>query len=534
MSPSNLIIAPILIPLIVGAALLFFEDRERRLKLVLSLLSAFSLLCVSVLLLARVHLAEGSLALVYLVGNWPAPIAINLVADRLSVVMLMLTAILAFPALIFASEKWEKVGPAFHTLFQFLLVGVNGAFLTGDLFNLFVFFEIMLAASYGLVLHGGGGVRIRAGLHYIAINLGAALIFLIGIAVVFGVTGSLNMADVAIRAESLEGFAIPGLQAGFAMLGLAFLVKAGMWPLSFWLVPTYSAAPGPAAAIFAILSKVGIYALLRLALLLPGDGAAFGSVLIFLGGVATLIFASLGILASQSMRRASGYFILMSSGTLLATFGISQPASTAGALYYLLSSTIAVSAFFLIVELIEREQDIASDVLAVTMEAYGDDVDDEAGEEEISRLMPGALAVLGIAFSILALVLIGLPPFSGFLAKFAILTAIVGPGAASLDTDGTMRLVLAGLLILSGLVTMIALLRMGIRTFWAPVEAFEPKVTITETAPILMLVGVLVALTVGAGPVMELLTMTANELHNPAYYLDAVTGAENVLRQEAN
>lgn len=531
MSASNLIIAPILIPLVVGAALLFFEDRERRLKLVLSLLSAFSVLSVSVLLMARINLADGSLALVYLVGNWPAPIAINLVADRLSVVMLILTAILAFPALIFASERWEKAGPAFHTLFQFLLVGVNGAFLTGDLFNLFVFFEIMLAASYGLVLHGGGA-RIRAGLHYIAINLGVALIFLIGIAMIFGVTGSLNMADVAIRAGSLEGFAVPGLQVGFAMLGLAFLVKAGMWPLSFWLVPAYSAAPGPAAAIFAILSKVGIYALLRLALLLPGDGAAFGSILIFLGGVATLVFASLGILASQSMRRANGYFILMSSGTLLATFGISQPASTAGALFYLLSSTIAVSAFFLIVELIEREQDMASDVLAVTMEAYGDDVDDEEHEEELGQLMPGALAVLGIAFSILAIVLIGLPPFSGFLAKFAILTAMVGPGAASLDVDGTMRIVLAGLLILSGLVTMIALLRMGIRTFWAPVQAFQPKVTIMETAPILMLVGMLVALTIGAGPVMNVLTMTANELHDPAYYLDAVTGAENVTRQE--
>src|SRR5690606_19698165 len=132
----------------------------------------------------------------YLLGNWPAPIAINLVSDRLSAIMLILTAVLAVPALIFASERWEKAGPHFHSMFQFLLVGVNGAFLTGDLFNLFVFFEIMLAASYGLVLHSGGAIRVKAGLHYIAVNLGASLIFLIGIAMVFGATGSLNLAEV--------------------------------------------------------------------------------------------------------------------------------------------------------------------------------------------------------------------------------------------------------------------------------------------------------------------------------------------------
>lgn len=530
-SPPHLVVAPILIPLIVGAFLLFFEDRERRLKLALSLVSSLSLIGVALVLLTRIHGSNDSIALVYLLGNWPAPIAINLVSDRLSAIMLILTAVLAVPALIFASERWEKAGPHFHSMFQFLLVGVNGAFLTGDLFNLFVFFEIMLAASYGLVLHSGGAIRVKAGLHYIAVNLGASLIFLIGIAMVFGATGSLNLAEVALRAETLEGFATPALHVGLAMLGLAFLVKAGMWPLSFWLVPAYSAAPGPAAAVFAILSKVGIYSLLRLSLLLPGEGAAFGSMLIYAGGIATLIFACLGILASQSMRRAGAYFILMSSGTLLATFGISHPASTAGALFYLLSSTLAVSAFFLLVELLEREQDTAADVLAVTMEAYGD-VDDEEIEEEVGTLMPGALAILGIAFAVLTLVLIGLPPLSGFLSKFAILTSMVGPGAEPLIDAGTMRIVLAGLLIVSGLVTLIALSRMGIRTFWTPVQPFEPQVTIMETAPILLLVGALVGLTVAAGPVMNLLLATAGELHDPQHYLDAVIGAERYAPQE--
>ncbi|MBL8578334.1 MAG: monovalent cation/H+ antiporter subunit D [Mesorhizobium sp.] len=527
-APLHLTIAPILIPLLAGALMLFFDERERRLKTVLSIVSIFSLLGVATSLLMTVHLSGGPLALVYLVGNWPAPVAINLVADRLATVMLVLTAALAFPAILYAMERWDKVGPHFHSLFQFLLVGLNGAFLTGDLFNLFVFFEVMLAASYGLVLHGGGPQRVRSGLHYIAVNLGASLIFLIGIAMVFGATGSLNMAEIALRAESLEGFARPGLHVGLAMLGLAFLIKAGMWPLCHWLVPAYSAAAGPVAAVFAMLSKVGIYSLLRLALLLPGDGAAFGSRVIFIGGAVTLAFASIGLLASQSMKRASAYFILMSSGTLLAAFGISVPGGTAGALFYLLSSTLAISAFFMLVELLEREQDAASGILAVTQEAYGDGEEVEEENQEVGQVMPSALAVLGVGFALLALVLIGLPPLSGFLAKLAILTAVLGPGAGDLGALGARRTVLAILLLVSGLVALVALSRMGIRTFWAPVEPFSPRVTVVEAAPILILLAMLVALTLLAGPVMNLLLATAEDLHHPARYLSAVLGAERV------
>jgi multicomponent K+:H+ antiporter subunit D len=523
--PSNLAILPVLIPLLAGALMLFFEDRERRLKTVLSLLSVASVAAVAMTLLTRVHLDAEPVAFAYLLGNWPAPVAINLVVDRLAAVMLILTAALALPAILYAMERWDRMGPHFHSLFQFLLVGLNGAFLTGDLFNLFVFFEVMLTASYGLVLHGGGPQRVRSGLHYITVNLGSSLIFLVGIAMVFGATGSLNMAEIALRAEALEGFSRPILHVGLALLGLAFLVKAAMWPLCHWLVPAYAAAAGPVAAVFSMLSKVGIYALLRLALLLPGQGAAFGAQVIFIGGAATLAFASVGLLASQSMKRASAYFILMSSGTLLAAFGISVPAGTAGALFYLVSSTLAVSAFFMLVELLEREQDMASGVLAVTLEAYGDG-DSPEEDVEVGQIMPRAVAVLGVGFSLLAIVLIGLPPLSGFLAKLAILTATLGPG--ELGEIGPRRTVLAMLLLLSGLVALIALLRIGIRTFWAPVEPFTPRVTIVETMPILILLAMLVGLAVMAGPTMNLLLATADDMHNPSRYLSAVLGAERV------
>ncbi|TRO95471.1 monovalent cation/H+ antiporter subunit D [Glycocaulis profundi] len=525
-APSHLVVAPVLIPLLIGALLLFFDERERRLKRTLSLVSAAALLGVAVSLLTRVHAGGDALALVYLVGDWPAPIAINLVADRLSAIMLALTAILAICAIIFSIGRWEKAGPHFHSLMQFLLAGVSGAFLTGDLFNLFVFIEVMLAASYGLVLHGGGQGRVRAGLHYIAINLAASLIFLVGIAMIFGAAGTLNMAELSVRAGEMDGFAGPALATGLAMLGLAFLVKAGMWPLCHWLVPAYSAAAGPVAAMFAILSKVGVYAILRMTHLMPGEEAAFGSTVIFLGGAATLIFGSIGLIASQSMKRAGAYLVLVSSGTLLAAFGMSVEGGTAGGLFYLVSSTLAVSAFFLMVELLEREQGAGSDVLAVTLEAYAEaEAGEESEEADPGVVMPGAVAALGIGFGLLALVLIGLPPLSGFLAKFAILTAVMGPGSPA---AGWETAVLASLLVLSGLFALVALARMGIRTFWAPVEPLAPRITLSEAAPICALMLALGLLVFQAGPAVDLFAAAAADLHDPARYLEAVMGAERV------
>jgi multicomponent K+:H+ antiporter subunit D len=524
MMPVHLVIAPILIPLATGAFMLFFEDREHRLKATLSLASVLGLVVVAALLVARVNSGEGPAALVYLVGNWPVPVAINLVAERLSTVMLLLTSLLALPALFFATDRWERAGPHFYSLFQFLLVGINGAFLTGDLFNLFVFFEVMLAASYGLVLHGGGLARVRSGLHYVAVNLVASLVFLVGIAMIYAASGSLNMAEIALRAESMQGFDRPALSVGVAMLGLAFLVKAGMWPLGNWLVPAYSAAAGPVAAIFAVLSKVGIYALLRLALLVPNDGIVFGARIMFIGGSVTLVIAIIGVLAAQSLKRAAAYFVLMSSGTVLATIGLSMPATTAGALFYLVSSTLALGALFLVVELLERERDAASDVIAVTAEAYGDGED--APEEEVGSLMPGAIAILALGFGLVAMVLIGLPPLPGFLAKFAIISSAFSPATLAPDAGVMKPAILAALLVLSGFAGLLTLSRMGIRVFWTPIEPFTPRVTMREAAPVLFLLALLVVLAVRAGPAMDLFSSTAEDLHHQTRYLDAVFSAK--------
>nr|WP_208394218.1 monovalent cation/H+ antiporter subunit D [Pseudochelatococcus lubricantis] len=524
-----MIIAPIVLPLLVGAALLLMDDRRRPLKALLSVSSTAALLVISMFLVWR---ADGMTALSHTVsyplGNWPAPFGIVLVLDRLSAMMVLLTSVLGLAGLVFSLARWHRAGPHFHTLFLFQLMGLNGAFLTGDLFNLFVFFEILLAASYGLVLHGMGVVRVKAGLHYIVVNLAASSLFLIGVSLIYGVSGTLNMADLALRIPTLAESDRMFLEAGAAILGVAFLVKAGMWPLSFWLPTAYAAASAPAAAVFAIMTKVGVYVLLRLSLLLFGNGAAesahFGTQVLLYGGMATIAFGAVGVLATQTMSRLAGYSVLVSSGTLLAAIGVGNATATSGALFYLVNSTLAIGGFFLLIELVERGRDPGADVLAVTMAAYGyTDEDDVAEEVEVGERIPTVVAFLGGSFIAFALLLAGLPPLSGFIAKFALLTAIMDP--AGIGTGGPQYVVtwvLVALLILSGLSAMLAMTRIGIQTFWSPIDGVVPGVRGVEIAAVAFLLLLCVALTVRAGTVFDFMESTAASLHAPTDYINSV------------
>jgi multicomponent K+:H+ antiporter subunit D len=533
----HLLILPVLLPLVTGAALLLIDETHRALKALVNFCSTLLLLFITLALMriADAAPAEGAaLSWSYAVGGWPAPFAIVLVLDRLAALMLVLTSVLALASLTFSMARWHRAGPHFHTLFQFLLMGLGGAFLTGDLFNLFVFFEVVLAASYGLLLHGGGVFRVRSGMHYIAINLAASLLFLIGVSLIYGVAGTLNMADLALRLPSVAPEDRTLLQAGAAILGVAFLVKAGMWPLCFWLPPAYMAAAAPVAAIFAVLSKVGIYVILRLSLLIFGSAAGeltgFGGTVLLLGGMATIAFGAFGVLASQAMGRLAGYSLLVSSGTLLAAVGMGDTAVVSGALYYLVSSTLTVAALFMLIELVERAREPGADLLTVTMAAYGDEVDAEEDEdEEVGVMMPGALAVLGVCFGCLALLLAGLPPLSGFVAKFALLTAMLnldGLGAPAAIPARTW--VLVALVILSGLAALIAMMRTGIRTFWAPLEVIVPRVRVVEIAPVVLLIGLCLALTVEGGAMIRYTDATARTLHVQADYIGGVLSTGSV------
>lgn len=528
---THLVILPVVLPLAVSALLLLFRDQHRVAKAVVSFATLLALLAISVTLLAMTaNGASDGWVGVYLLGNWSPAFGIVLVADRAAAIMVTLTSVLGAAAMSFAAAKWNGAGPHFHSLFLFLITGVNGAFLTGDLFNLFVFFEIMLAASYGLLLHGSNIAKVRSGLQYIAVNLVASSIFLIGVSLIYGVTGTLNMAELALRVPQVQDSDRMLLEIGAATLGSAFLVKAGMWPLCFWLVPAYTAAASPVAAIFAILSKVGIYVIWRLSLLVFGlDAGPSGGLVqnwLLLGGLATLVFGSAGILASQGLPRLSAYAVIVSSGTLLVSIGIGGVDVGAGAFYYLVGSTLALSTLFMLVELIERGRMAGADVLAVTMEAFGfEDEDALPEEDEVGIPIPGKLALLGISFIACALLISGQPPFSGFIAKFAILTGIIGvqAGGAGTQIAGADWAAVA-LLIISGIAVLVSMLRAGINTFWATREDMTPTISLVEIIPITVLIVCCLALTVFAGPAMNYFEATVTELHNPVGYIQSVIG----------
>jgi multicomponent K+:H+ antiporter subunit D len=513
---QHLPIVPIVLPLVTGAVLSLVDERRVELKGAISLSAALALIASAIALVVS---AAGSAPAVYRVGHWPAPFGIVLVADRLSALLVLLASVLGFAAAAFSMARWHRAGPRFHALLQFLLMGVNGAFLTGDLFNLFVFFEVLLVASYGLALHGSGAPRVRASLHYIAANLLASLLFLIGASLIYGMTGTLNMADLSVRISTLAPADRSLLDAGAALLAVAFLVKAGMWPLSFWLPGAYAAASAPAAALFVVLTKVGVYAVLRTwTLFFPdaGNGAVFGADVLMAGGLATLAFGAIGVMASQNLRRLTAYSLVVSAGTLLAAVASRDAAITSAALYYLVASTLGASAMFLLVELLERGRAPGADILAVTAEAYVDAHEELEPEEEVGFAIPGSLALLGSAFVLCAVVIAGLPPLAGFVGKFALLHAL-------LDTarSGAASWMLLALLIVSGFAAIVALARAGVRRFWVG-DAQVTSIRVVEIAPVFLLIGLSVAITVEAGPVMTYLEAAAQSLHSPHEYVHGV------------
>ncbi len=517
---DHLTIAPILVPLIAGTLMILIGERRRNLQAALGLVSVATLLMLALALAAIADGPGDARVQVYRLGNWPSLFAIVLALDRLSAMMLVLTAILGLTALVYSLARWHRAGAHFHPLFQFQLMGLNGAFLTGDLFNLFVFFEVMLAASYGLALHGSGAPRVRAGLHYIVVNLTASLLFLVGVSMIYGVAGTLNMADLAARIPAVATEDRALVETGAAILGVAFLIKAAMWPLGFWLPTTYAAASAPAAAILSILSKVGIYAVLRLWLLLfgaaGGASAGFGGTWLLIGGLLSIAFGSVAVLATQNMTRLAGSAVLVSSGTLLAAIGIGQTAVTGGALFYMASSVLAIAGLFLLTELIERGRDIGADMLAVTREAFGEDEEEHPDKEETGVAIPATKAILGMSFMGCALVLAGLPPLSGFLAKFAILAPLFTPQQSSISVT---TWVLFAALLLSGMAMIVAMTRSGIDAFWVSAGGPVPRVRVLEIGPVLVLLALCVALSVKPAPVLRYMQATAQSLHASQDYV---------------
>nr|WP_305822355.1 monovalent cation/H+ antiporter subunit D [Massilia brevitalea] len=521
---QHLVILPILLPLICAAVLAPFTQGAHRLKFGLAYASVLGQLALAVMLMLQTdrEIWQGGIG-VYLAANWSAPFGIALMADRLSALMLLLTSVLALAALHYAMQRWSRIGVHFHPLFQILLMGINGAFLTHDLFNLFVFFEVMLAASYGLVLHGYNAERLRASMQYIAVNLAAALLFLLGTALIYATTGTLNMADLAARIAAMPAESTGLLKLGVTVLVLAFLVKAAMWPLGFWLPTTYAAASPPVAAMLVLMTKVGAYVILRLWLLLfsEGSSAGFGFDALLWGGMATIVFGAAGMLSTDTAGRMAGYSAVISSGTLLAVIGYGQPSLVTAGLYYLIGSTLAVAAFLLLIELIDRIRSPAAAVLALTMEAWAvdDEEPDDSPNEPRGKGVPAAMAFLSVGFAACALMIAGLPPLSGFVAKFGMFHALLNPEGDAVRSAGW---TLMALIFVSGLISIISMLRFGVRTFWATPVVTPPRLHLSEVAPITALLLLSVAMTVQARPLFDYLGRASADIHRPANYIERV------------
>jgi len=461
MSWPHWIIVPIVLPLLAGGLLLLIEQRSLALARWVSLLSTLALLAVAAGLMA--HAAGGRIE-AYLLGNWQAPFGIALALDRLSALMLALTALVALAALLYARGGTDARGPHFHALFQIQLMGLNGAFLTADLFNLFVFFEVLLIASYGLLLHGAGAARLRASVHYVTFNLTGSALFLIAVALLYGVTGTLNMADLAERIEWAGPQNAALIQAAGLLLLVVFCVKAALLPLYFWLPDTYAAATAPVAALFAILG--------------------------------TLLLAAIGVLAAVQLRGLIAYLVVASAGTLLLALGLGTEQTLAAALFYMVPSTLMAAALFLLGHLVHLRRN-------------------DAGDSLLGGQWHGPRERLGVLFFICAVSAAGMPPLAGFLGKAQLLQ-----GAA----QSAMPVATFTVVLLSSLALVLALARAGSSLFWrtevgAQTAAAVPR---TQTAAVALLAAGLVALPVVAGPLATYTSDAAAQLLERRQYLDAV------------
>lgn len=435
---NHLLLVPVLLPLICGALLM--TASRSPIKQVRALSTGSILL----LLLSAGYLfwlASSGQIFVYALGNWSAPFGIALVLDRLSALMLMVTAILSVFVMLYAIRGDDQRGAYFHALLQFQLAGINGAFLTGDLFNLFVFFEILLIASYALLLHGLGAARLRAALHYVILNLIGSSLFLIAAGIFYGIAGTLNMVDLARFIAQAEGDQLFLLEAAGALLMMVFGLKAAFFPLYFWLPRAYASATAPVAALFAIMTKVGLYAILRFSTLVFGTeaGAAsgLGISVLWLLALITIVLAILGAFAANSLTSLLAYLVLVSVGTLLAGIAIGSEAAISATLYYLIHSTWIVAGLFLLADVIAKQRGALA-----------------SGFKVGPRLLNPNL--LGATFFLAAIAVSGLPPFSGFFGKVLLLQS----------ASGTQVWQLWPVLLGSGLVGVIGLSRAGSMIFW--------------------------------------------------------------------
>lgn len=498
----HLITAPILLPMLTAIIIMLppihYSPMRRRW---VSMISSVIQLVLAVMLLMQVQ-QQGLLH--YAIGNWQAPFGIILVADTLSVVLVCLTSFLALGAICYGSAGEDEKGSFFHPLFQFQLMGINGAFLTGDLFNLFVFFEVLLIASYALLIHAGGKNKTKAAVHYVVLNLTGSAIFLFALAVLYGTLGTLNIADMAVKVAALPEQDLMLVKSGGLMLMIVFALKAAVLPLQFWLPATYASASAPVAALFAVMTKIGVYALLRVYTSIFGTGAGELSGIannwLLIAGLATIVLGAVGVMASQDFRRLVANLVLVSVGTLVALVALQTPESAAAALYYTVHSTLVTAALFLVADLIASQRGKAADRL-------------------VSGRRVAQPVLLGVMFMLAALSVAGLPPLSGFIGKLMLLQAVQQP---------VQQLWLWSIVLLSSLVVIVGLSRAGSTLFWrvSGNDSGPERAAPLQVFAVCWLLAASPLLVIFAGPLTELSQHAALQLHDVSSAVNIILGPQ--------
>ncbi|HEU4319885.1 MAG TPA: Na+/H+ antiporter subunit D [Acidimicrobiia bacterium] len=485
---------PVILPL-AGAGLAVAMSRHPRAQRVISVAVLSAVLIVAMALL----LATDSEPLVANVGGWAAPVGISLVADRLSALMLVISSAVTLCVLVYSLAQGLNDGDLetpvaiYHPTYLILAAGVANAFLTGDLFNLYVGFEVLLVSSYVLLTLGGTGPRIRAGTIYVVVALLSSFIFLIAIALTYSATGTINLAQLAVRLPEID----PGMRLVLQSLFLvAFAVKAAVFPLSAWLPDSYPTAPAPVTAVFAgLLTKVGIYSILRTQTLLFDSGRV--DTLLMWAALATMLIGILGAVAQSDIKRLLSFTLVSHIGYMMFGIAIATTAGLSASIFYVVHHITVQTALFLVVGLMERR----------------------GGTTSLNRL--GGLAriapVLAVLFLIPALSLSGIPPLSGFLGKVGLLQAGIAEA-----TPLAYLVVVAG--VLTSLLTLYVVVKAWNKAFWQPPLEKPPVIRMPRgmmgTTAALVALGL--ALTTFAGPIYALTDKAAEDLIGQTAYVTAV------------
>ena len=498
---THWIVAPIIVPALVAPFIVLAARYHIGIQRALSVAGLVGLIAIAAGLAWQV--SDGSV-LYYRLGDWAAPFGIVVVADRLSTLMVLLTTLLALFVLLYAiGSGWDNRGRHFHALFQFQIMGILGAFLTGDLFNLFVFFEVLLIASYGLMIHAGGNARLRAGVQYVLFNLIGSTLFLFALGAIYAETGTLNMADLAERVRMIDAEETVGIRVAAVLLLMVFAIKAALVPLHFWLPSSYAEAPAPVAALFAIMTKVGAYSIIRVyTMIFPPDlevTAGLHATWLLPAALVSLAIGMVGVLAARKLDRLVAFSVVGSMGMVMVAISLFSPEGIAAALYYIVHSTLAAGALFLISDLVRTGR--GSVALTAQPPALG------------TALTAGLFFAGAIAMA-------GLPPLSGFLGKLLVLDAAV---------DTPLMVWVWAVVLSSSLISVVGFARAGSTVFWkahsldpAEPDPMRSRPSVLAYAAVGGLLALLVLHTVFAGQVHRYTSTMAVQLFAPDAYISVV------------